>query len=79
DTATASKEEGTSTAFEAVTPGSENNDPIARHASAFDETANDIEGQRLPHYTRENDPYSLSGKLKTASEISSIRANTSRK
>lgn len=68
-----------STAFEAVTPGSEDNDPIARHPSAFDGQDSDVERQTPPRYTTENDPYQLASKLKSASEISSIRANTSRK
>jgi divalent metal cation (Fe/Co/Zn/Cd) transporter len=65
------------TAYEPTTPDSENNDPIARSASrAFDE---DVERQSLPRYTRESDPYQLSSKLKSPSEIDLIKANTSKK
>ncbi|KAL6720398.1 hypothetical protein ACLMJK_002320 [Lecanora helva] len=51
------------------------NDPIPRHSV---NVPSDIENQP-PSYSRENDPYQLSGKLKTDSEIELIRANTSRK
>jgi cation diffusion facilitator family transporter len=40
---------------------------------------NDLEDQRLPRYTRENDPYQLSSAYKNESEIRLIAANTSRK
>jgi divalent metal cation (Fe/Co/Zn/Cd) transporter len=39
----------------------------------------DIEGQPPPQYNKQNDPYELSLKLKSANEISSIRANSSRR
>lgn len=39
----------------------------------------DVEGQRPPRYTRENDPYHLSSAYKSPTEIEAIRANTSRK
>ena len=39
----------------------------------------DVEGQRPPRYTRENDPYHLSSAYKSPTEIQAIRANTSRK
>jgi cation diffusion facilitator family transporter len=39
----------------------------------------DVEGQRPPRYTRENDPYHLSSSYKSPIEIEAIRANTSRK
>lgn len=39
----------------------------------------DLEGQRPPKYTRENDPYQLSASYKNASELQDIAANTSRK
>jgi cation diffusion facilitator family transporter len=39
----------------------------------------DLEGQRPPRYTRENDPYQLSASYKNQSEIQDIAANTSRK
>lgn len=71
-----SNKPATSTAFEAVTPDAEENDPISRHpASAM----GDLEGQRPPKYTRENDPYELSASYKNASQLHEIAANTSRK
>jgi cation diffusion facilitator family transporter len=39
----------------------------------------DLEEQRPPRYTRENDPYQLSSAFKNESEIRDIAANTSRK
>lgn len=39
----------------------------------------DLEDQRLPRYTRENDPYALSSAFKNESELQLIGANTSRK
>ncbi|KAE9379138.1 cation diffusion facilitator 1 [Stipitochalara longipes BDJ] len=67
---------GSSTAFEPVTPGNEENDPISRHTT---HGMSDLEGQRLPRYTRENDPYQLSSAFKNDSEIRLIAANSSRK
>ena len=64
------------TAFEAITPPTEEHDPISRHTSSV---MGDVEGQRPPRYTRENDPYHLSSAYKTPTEIQAIRANTSRK
>jgi cation diffusion facilitator family transporter len=39
----------------------------------------DLEGQRPPRYTRENDPYRLSESYKNERELQDIAANTSRK
>ncbi|KAH6682078.1 cation diffusion facilitator 1 [Halenospora varia] len=68
---------GASTAFEPVTPGTEAHDPISRHVSGSG--MGDLEGQRPPRYTRENDPYQLSSAYKDESELRLIAANTSRK
>ncbi len=62
----------TSTALE---PSNAENDAIPRHSTA---SGVDVENHP-PDYSRDNDPYQLSGKLKTDSEIDLIRANTSRK
>jgi cation diffusion facilitator family transporter len=62
----------TSTALE---PSNVENDAIPRHSTA---SGVDLENHP-PDYSRDNDPYQLSGKLKTDSEIDLIRANTSRK
>jgi cation diffusion facilitator family transporter len=67
---------GATTAFEPVTPQEEANDPINRHPS---HGTMDLEEQRPPQYTRENDPYQLSSAFKNESEIRDIAANTSRK
>jgi cation diffusion facilitator family transporter len=40
---------------------------------------NDLEDQRPPRYTRENDPYQLSSAFKNENELRLIAANTSRK
>ncbi|KAH9210850.1 putative metal tolerance protein 3 [Leptodontidium sp. 2 PMI_412] len=65
---------GTSTAVDATHP--EDHDPISRHTST---AMNDVEEQRPPRYTRENDPYRLSSAYKNESELQLIAANTSRK
>ena len=65
----------TSTAFEPAKPSSNENDPTPRHST----TASCDEENQPPDYSYDNDPYRLSTKLKTDSEIEAIRANTSRK
>lgn len=76
---TPSSKNGVSTAIEATTPPEqERNDPIARHTPVIGRGA-DEEGQRLPRYTLESDPYALSSKIKTDTELDLIRANTARK
>ncbi|EPE31884.1 cation diffusion facilitator 1 [Glarea lozoyensis ATCC 20868] len=65
------------TAFEAVTPGNEVHDPIARHPTSM--SMNDLEDQRPPRYTRENDPYQLASAFKNEDDLRLITANTSRK
>ncbi|KAI9048906.1 hypothetical protein LZ554_006759 [Drepanopeziza brunnea f. sp. 'monogermtubi'] len=64
-----------STSFEPLSPQDEEYNPVSRHTSAM----NDVEEQRPPHYTRENDPYKLSSAYKDTAEIQLIGANTSRK
>ena len=72
---------GTSTAFEAVKPSPHSSDAVARptYTRSGSGSDDDVEGQRLPSYTEENDPYHLASRLKTAEQIQNIRANTSRK
>lgn len=67
----------TSTSFQPNPADADEHDPVSRHSTAQTPLA-DIEGIQTP-YTRENDPYQLSSKLKTPNEINLIRANTSRK
>ncbi|KAK2629030.1 hypothetical protein QTJ16_002133 [Diplocarpon rosae] len=66
---------GASTAVEPLTPRNEEHDPVSRHTSA----SNDVEEQRPPRYSRENDPYQLSSAYKNKNELQLIGANTSRK
>ena len=68
-------QQATSTAFEPTKLSSNDKDPTPRHPTA---SSPDEENQP-PHYSYDNDPYHLSTKLKTDSEIEAIRANTSRK
>lgn len=65
----------TSTAFEPATPSSNDGDPTSRHPTT---SVSDEENQPS-RYSYDNDPYHLSTKLKTDTEIEAIRANTSRK
>jgi len=65
----------TSTSFEPVQSNANENDPIPRHPA----TQSPDEESQPPDYSFDNDPYQLSTKLKTDSEINLIRANTSRK
>lgn len=65
----------TSTAFEPANPASNDSDPTPRHPT----TSFSDEENQPPRYSYDNDPYHLSTKLKTDTEIEAIRANTSRK
>ena len=62
-----------------MTHNSSENDPIARHPTIRSSSSDDVEGHTPPNYTLENDPYQLSSRLRSESEINLIRANTSRK
>jgi cation diffusion facilitator family transporter len=65
------------TAVELIRPSEDGSEPpVIRHVNT---PSSDIEGQRPPQYTRENDPYRLSSAYKSKAEIDAIRANTSRK
>ena len=75
---TSGTQQATSTAFELAIVHSNETDPISRHTTHNSTTA-DIECQRPPPYTRENDPYELSARLKSDNELNAIRANTARK
>jgi cation diffusion facilitator family transporter len=80
------RENGLSTAVENMA-GDEARDPVARHASIPAATAGqsdvEIESQvtngRFARLSGEQDPYGLSTRYKSQSELESIRANTSRK
>ncbi|KAF2230073.1 putative metal tolerance protein 3 [Viridothelium virens] len=71
---------GASSGVEASTPPAEDNNPVSRHtATAWAASSDEAEGQRLPRYSKENDPFELSSKIKSSDEIEQIKANTSRK
>jgi divalent metal cation (Fe/Co/Zn/Cd) transporter len=71
--------DGISTALEPFNTSVDEKGPVSRHTATHVILNSDVEEQRSPQYTRENDPYQLSTKIKTTSEIDLIRANTSRK
>ncbi len=75
---TPSSKRATSTAFE-NTPVTDDHDTFSRHSTTLNLNLADVESSLASLYTRENDPYQLSSKLKTPSELNLIRANTSRK
>jgi cation diffusion facilitator family transporter len=66
---------GTGTAFEPITLPLGGNPPISRHTI---NNMHDTEGQQLPQYTHENDPFQLFASYKTASTLDLMCANTSR-
>ena len=72
---TASKKTDQRASSTALEPPVAESDPVPRHST---NAPSDVENQP-PSYSVDNDPYQLSGKLKTDSEIDLIRANTSRK
>lgn len=74
--ANASTKPGATTAFEPVAPPAEAHDPVSRHTS---HGMQDLEDQRPPRYTRENDPYQLSSSFKNENQLRDIAANSSRK
>ena len=75
-----SKPAATTSAYEATSAPSDDHDPVSRPAfSRTDSDAEDVESQRLPSYTAENDPFHLAASLKSPEQIEAIRANTSRK
>lgn len=49
------------------------------HRNSSDSEREDVERQSLPNYSAANDPYDLRSGLKTAEEIDTIKANTSRR
>jgi cation diffusion facilitator family transporter len=65
---------GKSTAVEQI--ALQDQDPVARHPT---NAMSDLEGQKPPRYTRENDPYQLSSGYKTEEQLELITANSSRK
>ncbi|KAL8987991.1 MAG: hypothetical protein Q9177_002867 [Variospora cf. flavescens] len=71
----------TSTSYELGERPQPDSDPHPRHPVAYSHShsssSSDLENTF--HHSNETDPYQLSSKLKTASELNLIRANTSRK
>ncbi|KAI9849870.1 MAG: hypothetical protein M1837_000084 [Sclerophora amabilis] len=71
---------GTTTALETSNAKTSDLDPVSRNIGpSTKSTAIDLEDQRKASYTAENDPLSLSARLRSASEIDLIRPNISRK
>ncbi|KAI9795296.1 MAG: hypothetical protein M1833_007268 [Piccolia ochrophora] len=68
-----------STGFQPSTPTGEGHDSIARHTLVDGTTPSELEGQQVPQYNKENDPYRLSAGLKTSTEIDLIRPRSDRK
>lgn len=72
-----------STSYEPITPPSDDNDPIPRqphqHYSHHSSTTDIEGGSPTASHDSATDPYDLSSRLKTASELNLIRAKTSRK
>jgi len=71
------------TAFEAINPDDAPlSETTARHISSTSADDDEVESQmtgRLPRAGSESDPYGLSMRYKTASELEAIKANSSRK
>ncbi len=74
--ATSSNKPGASTAFESLPHPTDVSDPVSRHITG---SVTDLEDQRPPQYTVENDPYRLSAAYKNENELSRLTANSSRK
>ncbi|KAL8948660.1 MAG: hypothetical protein Q9222_005171 [Ikaeria aurantiellina] len=69
----------TSTSYELAENPEHDNDPHARHPIAHSHSSSSSDIENTFHHNRETDPYQLSSKLKSPSELNLIRANTSRK
>ena len=68
-----------STSYEPITPP-DDNDPVPRYPAQRSGSSADLENiSTTPIYTSSNDPYQLSLRLKTASELNLLRAANSRK
>ena len=68
-----------STSYEPITPP-DDNDPVPRYPAQRPGSSADVESiSATPIYTSSNDPYQLSLRLKTASELNLLRAANSRK
>lgn len=67
---------GASTSYELT----EAHDLVSRPAFArVSGDVQDVEGQRLPSYNEQNDPFRLSSRIKSAEQLEAIQPNTSRK
>lgn len=69
--------QGRSTAYE-FAADKQTSEAVARHAPV-PEVEDDVEGRSPPRYTRENDPFSLSSKIKSDEEITLISATVAKK
>lgn len=58
----------------------ESHDPVSRPAYTRNASgAEDVEGRPLPSYTSDNDPLDLSSRIKSATQLDAMQANTSRR
>ena len=80
-TAAATPHPATSSSYEPLTPPPEPQDARTRYAYQISSSKTSTDGERdhAPTYTRQNDPYELSARLKSTSELDLIRARSSRK
>ncbi|KAI4127079.1 MAG: hypothetical protein LQ338_003398 [Usnochroma carphineum] len=68
-----------STSYELDENPQPGNDPHARHPIAHSHSSSSSDVENTFHHNSKTDPYQLSSKLKSPSELNLIRANTSRK
>ena len=70
----------TSSSFEPLTPPPEPQDAYTRQAYhvSSSRTSTDLERDQGPTYTRQNDPFELSSRLRSTSELESFQARSSR-
>ncbi|KAL8743282.1 MAG: hypothetical protein Q9184_008132, partial [Pyrenodesmia sp. 2 TL-2023] len=78
-TASSWNRRATSTSYELNEIPHRDNDPHARHPISHSHSSSSDDLENTVHHSQETDPYHLSSKLKTPSELNLIRANTSRK
>ncbi|KAL8686045.1 MAG: hypothetical protein Q9218_007387 [Villophora microphyllina] len=69
----------TSTSYELTETTNPANDPHARHPITHSHSSSSSDIENTFHHNGETDPYHLSSKLKSPSELNLIRASTSRK
>lgn len=78
-TPSSNSQRATSSSFEPAASEINDHVPVVRHAPHSFDSSRDIEGQRPPGYTEENDPYQLAAHIKSPSELELIMPNSSRR